>query len=338
VNGGELLVLIGPSGSGKTTALRMMNRMVKPDQGSITIDNTSICSYDPVKLRRNIGYVIQEIGLLPHLTIQQNIGIIPSVSGWSQVKIDNRVNELLELVSLDPEVYRDRYPRELSGGQKQRVGLARALAMDPSLMLMDEPFGALDPILRKQLQDEFLDLKQQLDKTILFVTHDMEEAFKVGDRLAIMQNGELIQVGTPDEIIANPANDFVASLAGSDKKFRYLDYLQVEDMMQSLAPSQIIQDPRSGDQINRFLEETEHQSIVVYQDDTYYLLPKDQENRIEENINQYEVSTFGTKTKLSNALRWMRDHDQYIVLILDKKQPIGILYAEKLLMQLMGSS
>jgi osmoprotectant transport system ATP-binding protein len=232
--GGELLILIGPSGSGKTTALRMINRLVESESGRITINERNVLDLDPVELRRNIGYVIQQIGLFPHMTVSENIGLIPRFDGWDEEKIRKKVEELLKLVALPPETFMDRYPKELSGGQQQRVGLARALAMDPRLLLMDEPFGALDPLLRKQLQDEFLQIKGKLGRTIVFVTHDIEEAFKLGDRVAVINEGRLIQVGKPDELILEPANDFVAEIVDSERKFKHMNHLLVKDLMTPL--------------------------------------------------------------------------------------------------------
>ncbi len=231
VVGGELLILIGPSGSGKTTALRMINRLVEPDSGRILINGQDTREFDPVVLRRNIGYVIQQIGLFPHMRVNENIGLIPKVEGWTKEEVRDRVSGLLRLVALPPDTFRDRYPGELSGGQQQRVGLARALAMDPRLLLMDEPFGALDPLLRKQLQEEFLRIKKELGRTIIFVTHDIDEAFKLGDRVAVIDRGRLVQVGTPEELILNPSSDFVAGLVDSEQKFKHLGHLLVKDVM-----------------------------------------------------------------------------------------------------------
>ena len=204
IRGGELLILIGPSGSGKTTTLRMINRMIEQDEGTVTINGLDTKDADPVRLRRNIGYVIQNIGLFPHMTIGENIGLVPKLEGWGKKRRDERVKTLLEFVSLPPDMFMDRYPKQLSGGQQQRVGLARAMAMDPPLFLMDEPFGALDPILRKQLQKEFLKIKNEINRTIVFVTHDIEEALILGDRIAIMDQGELVQVGPPEELNIQP--------------------------------------------------------------------------------------------------------------------------------------
>ena len=220
IRGGELLILIGRSGSGKTTVLRMINRLIEPDSGSISVNGIDVKEFDPIQLRRNIGYVIQNIGLLPHLRVSENIGLILKLEGWEKEKTMKRVEDLLNLVSLPPQIFMDRYPHELSGGQQQRIGLARAMAMNPPLFLMDEPFGALDPLLRAQLQDEFCKIKKELGRTIVFVTHDINEAFRLGDRIAIMDNAELVQVGTPEELIFSPANDMVARNCGIKKKIQ----------------------------------------------------------------------------------------------------------------------
>nr|WP_301287546.1 betaine/proline/choline family ABC transporter ATP-binding protein [Methanocalculus alkaliphilus] len=231
VQGGELLILIGGSGSGKTTTLRMINRLIDPDEGSISINGTDITSIDEILLRKNIGYVIQQIGLFPHMTVRENIGLIPKIEGWSRDRIEERVKELLTLVHLPPEIFMDRYPKELSGGQQQRIGLARALVMDPPLLLMDEPFGALDPLLRRQLQDEFIAIKENIGRTIVFVTHDINEAFRLGDRIAIMHEGRIVQVGTARDLILTPADPMVAGLVGSEHRYRHLENLTVQDIM-----------------------------------------------------------------------------------------------------------
>ena len=212
---GEIVVLVGPSGCGKTTTMRMINRLIEPTSGSITIDGEDVLSLNDVKLRRTIGYVIQQVGLFPHLTIAQNVALVPKMLKHPKDQTKARVDEMLDLVGLAPDTYRDRYPRQLSGGQQQRVGVARALAADPPIMLMDEPFGAVDPITRGRLQDEFLSLQEDLGKTIVFVTHDFDEAIKMGDRIAILREGSAIaQYGTPEEILANPADDFVQGFIG----------------------------------------------------------------------------------------------------------------------------
>lgn len=231
VERGEFICLIGPSGCGKTTTLKMVNRLVEPSGGSIYVQGRNVKTEDVVQLRRGIGYVIQQIGLFPHMTIGDNIAIVTRLQGWSKEKQDARVAELLQLVDLDPAVYAHRYPRELSGGQQQRVGVLRALAAKPELILMDEPFGALDPITRESLQDELKRLHRQLQKTILFVTHDMDEALKLADRVVLMKAGRIVQADPPDELLRNPADEFVASFIGSDRRAAATEHVAVEDLM-----------------------------------------------------------------------------------------------------------
>ncbi|HEY1436797.1 MAG TPA: ABC transporter ATP-binding protein [Casimicrobiaceae bacterium] len=222
ISDGEVCVLIGPSGCGKTTTMRIVNRMIEPDTGIVKVDGRDIMQSDPVTLRRSIGYVIQQVGLFPHWTIAENVATVPRLLGWELAKTHARVDELLDLVGMDPAVYRNRFPRELSGGQKQRVGVARALAADPPVMLMDEPFGAIDPITRTRLQDEFLKILRALKKTIVFVTHDIDEAIKMGDRIAILKDGALLQYDTPERILAAPADAFVNAFVGADRALKRL--------------------------------------------------------------------------------------------------------------------
>ena len=228
---GNICVFVGPSGCGKTTILRMINRLVEPTGGNIFIDGENILDVDSDVLRRRIGYVIQQIGLLPHRTIEQNVGLVPRLLKWPEAKITQRVMELLEIVGLDPAESAKKYPYQLSGGQMQRVGVARALAADPPIMLMDEPFGAVDPIVRGRLQDEFLRLQQEVKKTICFVTHDINEAIKMGDYIVVMNGGKLVQQGTPMEVLSNPANDFVKDLIGDDRGVKLLDLTRAESLM-----------------------------------------------------------------------------------------------------------
>lgn len=230
---GEILVLIGPSGCGKTTTMKMINRLITHSQGRLTIDDKDINALDSVTLRRNVGYVIQQIGLFPHYTIEQNIALVPRLKKWKEPEIKERVKELLEIVGLDAEEYATRYPKELSGGQQQRVGVARALAANPDIILMDEPFGALDPLTREQLQDELLRIQAEMHKTIIFVTHDMDEALKLGDRIAVMKDGELLQLDTPEQLLSNPAQGFVEEFIGKKRIYQNPDYIPVTDIMRN---------------------------------------------------------------------------------------------------------
>jgi osmoprotectant transport system ATP-binding protein len=235
VGAGEICVLVGPSGCGKTTAMRLVNRLIELTSGDILLGGESVMGRDPAELRREIGYVIQQVGLFPHLTVGQNVGTVPRLLGWDRGRITERVDELLELVSLDPSEVRDRYPSHLSGGQRQRVGVARALAADPPLMLMDEPFGAIDPIARERLQDEFLRLQEQVRKTVVFVTHDIDEAIKMGDRIAIMrEGGVLAQYATPEELLTRPVDEFVAQFVGADRALKRLGLTRLAEL--ELAP------------------------------------------------------------------------------------------------------
>lgn len=234
VDAGEFLVLLGPSGCGKTTLLRMVNRLIEPTTGAIFLNDQDIRALDVTMLRRRIGYVIQQVGLFPHLTVAQNISVVPGLLGWDKSRIAARTDELLTLVDLRPEYYRTRYPAHLSGGQQQRVGLARALAADPELLLMDEPFGAIDAITRASLQDEMLRLRARINKTILFVTHDVDEALRLADKIVVMYAGQIAQYDTPYAILAAPANRIVRSLVGADDMMRQLSLVQVTDAMSAL--------------------------------------------------------------------------------------------------------
>jgi osmoprotectant transport system ATP-binding protein len=231
VGAGEVCVLVGPSGSGKTTAMRLINRMIPLTSGDILLGGQSILKREPTELRKQIGYVIQQIGLFPHQTVNDNIATVPRLLGWSGERIHARVRELLELIGMDADEIGPRYPSQLSGGQRQRVGVARALAADPPLMLMDEPFGAIDPINRSRLQDEFLRLQARVRKTVVFVTHDIDEAIKMGDRIAILrEGGQLAQYDTPAEILTNPADDFVAEFVGADRALKRLGLSTLADV------------------------------------------------------------------------------------------------------------
>jgi osmoprotectant transport system ATP-binding protein len=238
---GETVTLVGPSGCGKTTTMTMVNRLTEITDGDILIDGTSVLDHDRIELRRNIGYVIQEIGLFDHLTVAENISIVPELRGWDDDRIEARVDELLELIRL-PASVKDQYPENLSGGQRQRVGVARALAGEPDIMLMDEPFGALDPITREELQDEFLDIQSDLDVTILFVTHDINEALKMGDKVAVLKEGELVQYGSPRQLLSDPKNEFVENFIGEDRLLKQLAAIPVREAMRPAADDRTAED------------------------------------------------------------------------------------------------
>jgi osmoprotectant transport system ATP-binding protein len=262
---GEICVLVGPSGCGKTTSMKMVNRLIDPTGGRITIDGRDVMSIPAVELRRGIGYVIQQVGLFPHLTIGANTAVVPTLLSWDRARIRARTDELLELVGLPPADYRDRYPAELSGGERQRVGVARALAADPPVMLMDEPFGAVDPIRRERLQNEFLRLQERVRKTIIFVTHDVDEAIKMGDRIAILQRGgTLAQYDTPAAILANPASEFVERFVGADRGLKRLSLARVRDL-ETIVPVTV----RAGEdraEIRRRLDRSEELEYALLVD------------------------------------------------------------------------
>jgi osmoprotectant transport system ATP-binding protein len=228
---GEIVIFVGPSGCGKTTTMKLINRLIEPTSGRIFLDDEDVTRVDADRLRRRIGYVIQQIGLFPHQTIAENIATVPRLLRWDKARIDERVDELIELVGMDPATYRDRYPKQLSGGQRQRIGVARAMSADPDVMLMDEPFGAIDPITRDRLQNEFLRIQSEVKKTIVFVTHDIDEAIKMGDRIAILREGSHVaQYDTPERILVDPADDFVADFIGRGASLKRLSLSRVRDI------------------------------------------------------------------------------------------------------------
>jgi len=242
---GEIVVLVGPSGCGKTTTMKLINRLIEPTSGRIFLEGVDITRSNPDQLRRRIGYVIQQIGLFPHMTIFENIATVPRMLRWEEDRIRRRVDELLDMVGMDPPRYRDRYPKELSGGQRQRVGVARALSADPPVMLMDEPFGAIDPITRERLQDEFLRIQSEIRKTIVFVTHDIDEAIKMGDRIAILrERSQIAQYDVPEVILANPADEFVKDFIGSGAALKRLGFSFVQDLELAQWPTARIDDDR----------------------------------------------------------------------------------------------
>lgn len=261
---GKICILLGPSGCGKTTTLKMVNRLVKPTRGTVYIDGQDTANYNTIELRRHIGYVIQQIGLFPNMTVEENIAVVPKLLGWPKAKIRTRVIELLEMMTLDSS-YLKRYPKELSGGQQQRIGVARALAADPPVLLMDEPFGAIDPINRQSIQDEFIKMQQTLGKTVLFVSHDIDEAIKMGDRIALFRDGEIEQYDTPANILAHPASDFVRDFLGADRTLKRL----------SLVPARSVLDTRTAhlqlgmpmDRVREMLAQNSFETPVVLDKD-----------------------------------------------------------------------
>ncbi|KAA6221614.1 ATP-binding cassette domain-containing protein [Streptomyces albofaciens JCM 4342] len=241
---GETVILVGPSGCGKSTTLKMINRLIEPTSGTIRIGDEDVTGIDPVGLRRKVGYAIQSSGLFPHMTVAQNIALVPKMIGWKKAKVNSRVEEMLDLVGLDPREFHGRYPRQLSGGQQQRVGVARALAADPPVLLMDEPFGAVDPITRDHLQDELIRLQHELRKTIVFVTHDFDEAIKLGDRIAVLrEHSHIAQFDTPEAILTNPADDFVSGFVGAGAALKRLNLTRVRDVGVVDFPTASVEDP-----------------------------------------------------------------------------------------------
>ena len=259
---GEIVILVGPSGCGKTTTMKMINRIIEPTSGRIFLDGEDVTKVNPDQLRRRIGYVIQQIGLFPHATIADNIATVPKLLGWDKRRIAERVDELLETVGMEPGAYRDRYPKELSGGQRQRVGVARAMSADPDVMLMDEPFGAIDPITRDRLQNEFLRLQEKMKKTIIFVTHDIDEAIKMGDRIAILRDrSQIAQFDTPERILVNPADDFVADFIGRGASLKRLSLSRVRDVELNEWPT--VSEDASHDEVRGLLERVEQSAVLV---------------------------------------------------------------------------
>ncbi len=259
---GEIVVFVGPSGCGKTTSLKMINRIIEPSSGHIIMDGEDVTTIDPNQLRRRIGYVIQQIGLFPHIRVGDNVATVPNLLGWDNDRTEARVDELLDVVGLPPDQYRERFPKELSGGQRQRVGVARALAADPPVLLMDEPFGAIDPITRTRLQNEFLRLQDELQKTICFVTHDIDEAVKMGDRIAILKEGSRVaQFATPEEILTNPANDFVEDFVGTGATLKRLKLTRVREVELTDALVGTIDEDRN--ELRRRFEDSEWTAMLL---------------------------------------------------------------------------
>ncbi len=330
---GELCVLVGPSGCGKTTTMKMVNRLIQPTSGRILLDGNDVTSGDAVGLRRHIGYVIQQIGLFPHQSIAANVGTVCRLLGWDSTRVAARVDELLELVGLDPATYRERYPHQLSGGQRQRVGVARALGADPPVLLMDEPFGAIDPITRERLQNEFLRLQAELRKTVVFVTHDIEEAVKLGDRIAVLaQGGVLAQHDTPAELLAHPASDFVADFVGADRGLKRLEVTAIHpgDLVQ---PSLVLAGATLADTRRSMeLDGTDYAVVVDPERRLRGWLSRSRaagEGRAGDRARPVEA-TVGGGASLKDALSQMLLYDAGWVAVVDGERFLGVLTPDAL--------
>jgi len=331
------MILIGRSGSGKTTTLRMINRLIEPDSGRVSINGRNVGDFDPVRLRRSIGYVIQNIGLLPHLKVSENIGLVLKLEGWDEAKIRERVTELLNFVSLPPESFMGRYPHQLSGGQQQRIGLARALAMDPPLLLMDEPFGALDPLLRTQLQDEFCKIKKELGKTIVFVTHDVNEAFKLGDRVAIMDNASLVQLGTPEELIFEPSSELVSEIVDSKRKYRHVEVLKVRDMMQPLDPGYFLEGSLPAEiALQKMVDGGLEVALVFMESGAAGRISLNEvlkAGTTGKSLNEISkpLLVFPADASLFEGLTQLKEEGESMALVLEEGMPAGLLFSDRVL-------
>ncbi|MFP4397312.1 MAG: ABC transporter ATP-binding protein [Desulfonatronovibrio sp.] len=317
---GETAVFLGPSGCGKTTLLRMTNRLESITRGTISVTGRDISDMNPQKLRLTMGYVIQQIGLFPNKTIAGNIAIVPRMLGWNKKQIRDRVDELLSLVKLDPEIYRDRYPVELSGGQQQRIGVARGLAANPDILLMDEPFGAIDPINRNQIQDEFLKLQGKLRKTIAFVSHDIHEAIKMADKIAIFKEGKLVQYDTPESILMRPANKFVSDFVGADRALKVLGLLRIRDAMNTKAKNLIQADEDAGRALEMMNEKGIKFAFVLKENKPIgYVVPKllKYEQGKVEDLTERFPEELGTREPLRDALSAMLMHDMIDFPVID---------------------
>ncbi|MEW6266051.1 MAG: ABC transporter ATP-binding protein [Thermodesulfobacteriota bacterium] len=341
VKEGEICVFIGPSGCGKTTLMRLINRLIPLTSGAIYVAGRDVMTLNPIELRRHIGYAIQQVGLFPHMTVRDNIAVVPRLLGWPKARIEERVDELLTLVNLDPSTFRRRYPRQLSGGQAQRIGVARAMAADPPVMLMDEPFGAIDPITRETLQDEFLKIQERLRKTVIFVTHDINEAIKMGQRITLLNEGRVVQDGPPEELLMRPRNDFVKNFVGADRALKRLNLLQVSDAM--------MPDPvhcRADDESGRVLEQ-------MIRNDLAFLIVTDGEKRLLGYVNQSELRghrgqvgdlvrrltlTVPPERNLKEALSQMLSYDLGILVVVDEENKVLGMLNSATLVSLVGDT
>ncbi|HKV17407.1 MAG TPA: betaine/proline/choline family ABC transporter ATP-binding protein [Mycobacterium sp.] len=333
---GEIVMLVGPSGCGKTTTMKMINRLIEPTSGRILIGDDDVTKRNPDELRRHIGYVIQGAGLFPHLTVGDNIAIVPRLLKWDKKRIATRVDELLDLVSLDPSQYRDRYPRELSGGQQQRVGVARALAADPPVLLMDEPFGAVDPITRQRLQDELLRLQDELRKTIVFVTHDFDEAVKLGDRIAILQTGsKIVQYDSPERILAEPADDFVRGFVGAGAALKQLTLTRVRDVaLHDAAVAHVGDDPQEAIRAARS-HDREHVLVLDAADRPQRwlsLTELEAPNALENVAREEDLEVVNTASTLNDALDVMLTSSHGVVVVTGRRNTYqGVIRVETIM-------
>ncbi len=331
---GEIVMLVGPSGCGKTTTMKMINRLIEPTSGRILIGEEDVTHKDADALRRRIGYVIQGAGLFPHYTVGDNIALVPRLLKWDKKRVDDRVAELLDLVSLDPAIYKDRYPRELSGGQQQRVGVARALAADPPVLLMDEPFGAVDPITRQRLQDELLRLQVELRKTIVFVTHDFDEAVKLGDRIAILDVGSrIVQYDTPEQILTNPANDFVRGFVGAGSALKQLNLTRVRDIHRHEAATiRMGEDPAAAIAKAHELGRT-HVIVLDQQDRPQRWLTLDEAaNGIDGVKRDMDLEVLSMTSTLNDALDTMLTSKHQVVVVTGERNRYeGVMRAETIM-------
>ena len=337
---GEIVMLVGPSGCGKTTTMKMINRLIEPTSGRILIGDDDVTKRDPDQLRRHIGYVIQGAGLFPHLTVGDNIAIVPRLLKWDKKRTASRIDELLDLVSLDPAQYRDRYPRELSGGQQQRIGVARALAADPPVLLMDEPFGAVDPITRQRLQDELLRLQEELRKTIVFVTHDFDEAVKLGDRIAILQTGsKIVQYDSPERILAEPADDFVRGFVGAGAALKQLTLTRVRDVdLHEAAVARVGGDPAQATAAARTLDR-EHVIVLDDQDRPQRwlsLADLERPNSLADVARDEELEVVNVASTLNDALDVMLTSSHGVVVVTGRRNSYQGVIRVETIMDAMG--
>ncbi|MEU8832466.1 betaine/proline/choline family ABC transporter ATP-binding protein [Streptomyces sp900116325] len=334
---GELVTLVGPSGCGKTTTMKMVNRLIEPTEGRIFLDGDDISAIDPVRLRRRIGYVIQQVGLFPHRTVLENTATVPHLLGWKRGKGRERAAELLDLVGLDPSVYGDRYPDQLSGGQRQRVGVARALAADPPVLLMDEPFGAVDPVVRERLQNEFLRLQAQVRKTVLFITHDIEEAVRLGDRIAVYGQGSIEQFDSPATVLGAPATPYVADFVGADRGLKRLSVTPIEESDLDQPPVVHLDDPLSR-ATERLRAEGARWAVVLDREDKLHgWIPADTalaeaKGTVREHARRMEA-WLPVGAPLKQAFATMLQHDAGWIAVIDKESTgrfLGVLTPARL--------